>query len=352
MKNIEAFKLLKNSTMREALQAIDKGAMKIAVVVDAENHLEGVLTDGDIRRGLLNGMTLESCIENIVQKNPVVCYINESKEEILSKSLGKKIYHLPVLDLQQRVVGVEDIDALLEKKPKRNSVVLMVGGLGTRLHPLTKELPKPMLKVGNKPILETIINNFKLYGFTEIILSVNYKAEILKEYFGNGKKFGVNITYIHEDKRLGTAGALGLMKELLREPFFVMNGDLLTNVNFEHFLNFHEENSSVATMAVREYESQIPFGVIKQQDGKIEAIVEKPVQRHYVNAGIYVLNPEVLEYINGEEFYDMPTLFEDLIAAKKEPLSFPIHEYWLDIGQMHQLKQAREEYGTIFEGVE
>lgn len=348
MKSIKNLKLTEKSTIKDALKAIDKGAMKIAVVVKDDETLFGVLTDGDVRRALLNGLTLQDNIKSIVQTNPVVCFINDSKDVILSKSIGKKIYHLPVLDEQNKVVGVQDIDELLELKTKPNKVVLMVGGLGTRLRPLTEHIPKPMLKVGNKPILETIINNFKKYGFTDIILSVNYKAEFVKEYFGDGSNFGVKIEYIYEDKRLGTAGALSLMSKKFNESFFVMNGDLLTNVNFEHFLNFHLENNSPATMAVREYEYQIPFGVINQNEGKILSIVEKPTQSYYVNAGIYILNPDVIQLIPKNEFYDMPTLFSDLIKQQKEPISFPVHEYWLDIGQMNQLQQARDEYFTIF----
>ncbi len=349
MKSIDKIRLKSSSTVREAMIAIDDGAMKIAVVVDEDGKLVGILTDGDIRRGLIDGMTLSNSIEKIIQTNPIVCFVNDSKEDILAKSLGKKIYHVPVLDANNRVVGIEDIDTLLASQTKVNKVVLMVGGLGSRLRPLTEETPKPMLKVGNKPILETIINNFKQYGFKDIILSVNYKADIVKEYFGDGKKFGVNIEYIHEEKRMGTAGALSLMRGKFDEPFFVMNGDLLTNVNFEHFLNFHKENGSHATMAVREYEYQVPFGVINQEEGRITSIIEKPMQRFYVNAGIYILNPEVINMIEDNTFYDMPTLFDDLIKSNKAPISFPVHEYWLDIGQMNELKQARDEYASVFE---
>lgn len=349
MKSIDKIRLKPSSSIREAMIAIDDGAMKIAVVVDDENKLAGILTDGDIRRGLIDGMTLSDSIDTITKTNPIVCYVNDSKEDILAKSLGKKIYHLPVLDANMEVVGIEDVESLLESKPRTNKVVLMVGGLGSRLRPLTESTPKPMLKVGNKPILETIINNFKQYGFKDIILSVNYKADIVKEYFGDGKDFGVSIEYIHEEKRMGTAGALSLMRDKFDEPFFVMNGDLLTNVNFEHFLDFHYGNSSIATMAVREYEYQVPFGVVNQKAGEIISIVEKPKQSFYVNAGIYILNPEVLDMIENDIFYDMPTLFEDLIKNNKSPVSFPVHEYWLDIGQMNELKQARDEYASIFE---
>ncbi|QSZ40737.1 CBS domain-containing protein [Sulfurimonas aquatica] len=349
MKSIDKIKLTTGSTIKEAMKAIDVGAMKIALVVDKDERLLGVLTDGDIRRALLGDMSFDSTVESIVQKNPLVCYINDSREDILAKAVGKKIYHMPILDMKDRVVGIEDIDSLLESRNRVNRVVLMVGGLGSRLRPLTEDTPKPMLKVGNKPILETIINNFKQYGFKDIILSVNYKADIVKSHFGDGSRFGVNIEYVYEDKRMGTAGALSLMSGKFDEPFFVMNGDLLTNVNFEHFLNFHMENDSRATMAVREYEYQVPYGVINQEEGAITSIVEKPIQRFYVNAGIYILDPCILKKIPYNIFYDMPTLFEDLIKSEKPPISFPVHEYWLDIGQMNELKQARDEYATIFE---
>jgi len=206
MKSIENVRLASSATIKEAMKVIDKGAMKIAVVVAEDGTLIGTLTDGDIRRGLLNGLTMDSCVEPVVHTNPLVAYVNESKEKILAKTLGKKIYHLPVLDKDAKVVGVEDIDTLLSSKEKTNKVVLMVGGLGTRLRPLTHDVPKPMLKVGNRPILETIILNFKEYGFSNIILSVNYKAEIVKEHFGDGSEFGVNIEYVHESQRMGTAG--------------------------------------------------------------------------------------------------------------------------------------------------
>jgi len=351
MKNIDTIKLQIHSTVKDALGAIDRGAMKIAVVVDSDTKLVGILTDGDIRRGLLNGLSLDSTIDSIIQKNPVVCNINESKEDILDKSIGKKIYHIPVVDDNNIVIGIEDIDTILEDKSKSNKVVLMVGGLGSRLRPLTEHTPKPMLKVGNKPILETIIKNFKKYGFRDIILSVNYKAQLLKDYFGDGSSFGVNIEYVYEDKRMGTAGALSLMRDKLDELFFVMNGDLLTNVNFEHLLNFHLQNNTCATMAVREYEYQVPFGVVNQQDGEIISIVEKPKHYYYVNAGIYLLDPEVLSLIPDDKFYDMPTLFDDLIKNDKKPISFPVHEYWLDIGQINQLEQARDEYYNVFEEI-
>ncbi len=348
MHSVENVTFNENASIRDVLKIIDSGAMKIALAIDENSRLLGTVTDGDIRRALLQGLELDAPVAPIVQRNPKVCGINESKEKILQKVLGKKIYHLPVIDEHGRLVGIEDIEELIKPEQKTNPVVIMAGGLGSRLRPLTKDIPKPMLHVGNRPILETIVENFKKYGFTDLLFSVNYKAEVLKAYFGNGDALGVNIEYIHEEKRLGTAGALSLMKERLVESFFVMNGDLLTNVNFEHLLDFHFSNNAAATMAVREYDFQVPYGVVNINETDIVSIEEKPIQKFFVNAGIYMLEPSVLSFIPENTYYDMPTLFEKLIEHGEKTVSFPIREYWLDIGRFEELDKARGEYYQVF----
>jgi len=340
--------LQKDSTIKEALEVIDKGAMRIAIVLDADEKVIGTLSDGDIRRGLLNGLHLDSSIESLYFKEPTLANINDSKEIIIQKAVRKQIYQIPIVDNDGKLVKIEELSNLLKTDAKHNRVVLMAGGLGTRLRPLTQDTPKPLLKVGNKPILETIIENFAKYGFVNITISVNYKADMIKEYFGDGSTLGVNIDYIEESKRLGTAGALSLIKERPQEPFFVMNADLLTNVNFEHLLDFHLLEHSVATMCVREYDYQVPYGVIETDGSLITSIKEKPVHKFFVNAGIYTLSPQVFEYIPKDEFYDMPTLFEDIIADNLKSVSFPIHEYWLDIGRMEEFEQAQNEYNEVF----
>ena len=347
MKTIDKIKLLPTSTIKEALQVIDAGAMKIALVVNAEDDLLGTLSDGDIRRGLLNGLSLDDSIETIIFKHPTVCGINDSKEEILKIAVSKKLYCIPIVDEKGVLVGIEEIDNILKPASFSNKVVLMAGGLGTRLRPLTDDIPKPLLQVGDKPILETIINGFAKYGFTHIILSVSYKAEMIEAYFGDGSKFGVNIEYVHEDKRMGTAGALSLMKESLSEAFFVMNGDLLTNINFEHMLEYHLSNNAIATMGVREYDFQVPYGVVNIEGNNILNIEEKPVHNFFVSGGVYVLSPDVLKMI-PDTYYDMPTLFEKLIEEEKKSISFPIREYWLDIGQTSDFHKANAEYHGVF----
>ena len=348
MKNIENIKLRQNATIKEALGIIDSGAMQIALVVDDNDKLLGTLTDGDIRRGILRGLDLDSSIETIVFKEPAIAKISSTKEEILKIALSKKLHQIPIVDDNGIVLDLKEIEELVEPKIKTSRVILMVGGLGTRLRPLTQDTPKPMLKVGNKPILQTIVERFAEYGFVNITMCVNFNASIIRDYFSDGKEFGVNIDYVLEEKRMGTAGALSLLKERPSEPFFVMNGDLLTNVNFEHIFNYHILNKATATMCVREYDYEVPYGVVKMNDNKIIEIAEKPVQKFFVSAGIYMLSPEILDLIPKNEFYDMPTLFEKLIKLSKNVVSFPIREYWLDIGRMEEYQRANEEYKEVF----
>lgn len=347
MRAIDKVKLSKSSTIKEALEIINNGSMRIALVCDGDK-LVGVVADPDIRRAFLAGLKLEDSIEAITTKNPITAHINDSIEKIAALAAKHKVYEIPIVDDVGRLVGIQEIDEILNQKTKPNRAVIMAGGLGTRLRPLTEEMPKPMLKVGNKPILETIIENFSKYGFKNIILCVNYKSHIIEDYFGDGSEFGVNIEYAHENKRLGTAGALSLVADKLTDPFFVMNGDLLTNVNFEHFHNFHTSMNSIATMAVREYEHQIPYGVVNVKEGKIVSIEEKPTHNFFVSAGIYMLSQGVLDLIPRNEFFDMPTLFEQLISKGENATSFPIREYWLDIGRMSDYERANSEYGEIF----
>lgn len=348
MKNYKNILLKPTSTIKEALKIIDSGAIQIALVIDKDEKLLGTLTDGDIRRGLLNNLSLDDRIDPIIFQTPTVCRIEDTKEKILEIALAKKLHQMPIVDKDGKLVGIKEVDELLKPEHKSNRVILMVGGLGTHLRPLTDNTPKPMLKVGNKPILETIILNFKKYGFINITLCVSYKSEVIEKYFKDGSEFGVHIEYIHENKRMGTAGALSLLKERLDEPFFVMNGDILTNINFENMMEYHLSNNSIATMGVREYDFQIPYGVVEIDSTEIVSIEEKPVYQFFVSSGIYILSAEVLKYIPKDEYYDMPTLFEKLIEKKEKSISFPIHEYWLDIGRIEEFEKANREFYEVF----
>lgn len=348
MKNIEHIKINPDASVKEALEIIDNGGMQIALIVDKNDTLIGTLTDGDIRRGLLKGLDLNSSIESIIFKAPTIAKISDTKEEILNLALSKKLHQIPIVNHNGKILGIQEIEELIKPKNKTNKVILMVGGLGTRLRPLTENTPKPMLKVGNKPILQTIVEKFAEYGYINIVMCVNYKSHIIKDFFGDGSDFGVRIEYILEEQRMGTAGALSLLKERPTEPFFVMNGDLLTNINFEHLYDYHLSNNSMATMCVREYDFQVPYGVVNIENSKIKSIEEKPIHRFFVSAGIYMLSHEVLNDIPDNEFYDMPTLFEKLINKNKNVISFPLREYWLDIGKLEEYKKANEEYDEVF----
>ena len=346
--SIENLLVFEKTTIKEALKIIDNGAIRIALVVDEDNKLLGTLSDGDIRRGLLKNYTLEDFIKDLYFKTPITALQSESKEKIVQKAIKNQVYQIPIIDENNNLVDIVNLATLLNITKKRNRVILMAGGLGTRLRPLTDDIPKPMLKVGNKPILETIIKNFASHGFVNITISLNYKGEIIREYFKDGSDFGVNLDYVEENIRLGTAGALSLLREQPNEPFFVMNADLLTDVNFSNLLDFHCFGNANGTMCVREYEYQIPYGVIEIQNSNILSIVEKPIKKFFVNAGIYVLSPNIFEYIPQNEFFDMPTLFNILIEKQKKVLTFPIHEYWLDIGRIEEYKKANKEYSEIF----
>ena len=347
MKQWQKIIVQKNYTLLETMQIIDASSLQFAIVVDDEQHLLGTVTDGDIRRGILRGEGLDVAIEEVMNATPITALAGQKSYKYKQLMQKKKLKQLPIVDSKHKLIDVLFLDKWQSVSENNNSVVLMLGGLGTRLRPLTNDVPKPMLKVGNKPIVETIVDSFKQHGYTKFIFSVNYKKEMIQDYFQGGNDFGITIDYVEEQKRMGTAGALSLLKERPTAPFFVMNGDLLTQINFDQLMQFHEEHKAIATMCVREYEFQIPYGVIETDGASLINIKEKPVHRSFINAGIYVLSPEALDFIPQDEFYDMPTLFEQLMAAGKRTAAFPIHEYWLDIGQMDDFYRANEEFGRL-----
>jgi dTDP-glucose pyrophosphorylase len=349
MKNASDLLIYETTTLKDALEVIDKGTMRIAIVVDKHKKFLGTLNDGDTRRAILSGYTLDQTIKKIYNCTPSTIAKNtEEKEKIIARAINNKVYQIPIVNEENKLVDVLDLATLLTTQKRKNRVVLMAGGLGTRLRPLTENMPKPLLQVGDKPILHTIVENFVSQGFENITISLNYKSDMIKDYFQDGSDFGANIEYIEEHKRLGTAGALSLLKDIPSEPFFVMNADLLTNIDFVKLLDFHSFSNADATMCVREYQYQIPYGVIQTNNEKITSIDEKPVNKFFVNAGIYLLSPSTLQHIPKDDFFDMPTLFENLIENNNNVLSFPIHEYWMDIGQHHDFIKANEEYFENF----
>jgi dTDP-glucose pyrophosphorylase len=337
-----------HTTIRETIQTIDTSSMQIAIVVDTDMRLLGTVTDGDVRRAILKGVSLENKVEEIMNSNPLSVNLDEDQKQIFRMMQLKRLRHIPIVDNEGRVEGIKLWDDLIEEQVNDNWVILMAGGLGSRLQPLTNDCPKPLLKIGSKPILETILENFIEYGFHNFYISVNYRAEMIKDYFGDGSRWGVQIRYIHEDKRMGTAGALSLLPEQPSKPIFVMNGDILTKVNFQQLLDFHNEHEVSATMCVREYDFQVPYGVVKVDKHRLMGVEEKPVQHFFVNAGIYVLDPNVLQFIPSDHFYDMPSLYQFLIKKNYEAAAFPIREYWLDIGRMDDFERATGEFQEVF----
>lgn len=333
-----------NTPLKDAIARIDASGIQAALVLDADGVLNGVLTDGDIRRAILRGEDLQTSTADVMNPDATSVLAQKPRDEMLALMRRKGIHHLPLVDEVGRVVGLVTLDELVGAVERPNWVVLMAGGLGSRLQPLTDECPKPLLTVGGKPILETILESFAEQGFNRIFLSVNYKAEMIRNHFGAGSRWGVQVEYLHEGPRLGSAGALSLLPERPTVPIVVMNGDLVTRPNFDNFLQFHIAQDATATMAVREYDFQVPYGVVRLDGTRIESIEEKPIQKFFVNAGIYVLSPEALDQLQRDTFLDMPTLFERLLADGKTVAAYPLREYWLDIGRLDDFERAQREW--------
>lgn len=335
-------------SMEKAIATLDQVAVRIVMVVDRERRLLGTLTDGDVRRALLKQRPLSTPVSEVMCSTPRTAERDWSKERILSVMERYQLLQLPVLDGSGVVIGLETLHDLLNKPRRNNPVFLMAGGFGTRLRPLTHNCPKPLLKVGDKPILELILERFINSGFHRFFISTHYMPEMIREHFGDGSRWGVSIRYIHEESPLGTGGALGLLPhDEIDLPMFMMNGDLLTTLDFENVLDFHQAHSGSATMCVREYEYCVPYGVIQSDGHRIRSMVEKPVQRFFINAGIYLLSPELVKSVSAGTRIDMPTLLEGEISAGRDVNMFPVHEYWLDIGRMEDFQRAQQEFGGL-----
>lgn len=337
-----------DASLEQAIEVLDKAALRIALIVDIDEKLLGTLTDGDLRRALLKHLPLDTPVLRVMNPTPKTVRQDWTDSRILALMEDHELLQLPLVDNEGKLVGLANLHDLLNKHRHDNPVFLMAGGFGTRLQPLTNNCPKPMLKVGEKPILEQILVNFVEAGFHRFYISTHYMPEVIRDYFGNGEKWGVSIQYVHEEEPLGTGGALGLLPhDEIDLPMFMMNGDLLTSLNLHSFLEFHESHESVATMCVREYEHQVPYGVITSEGARIKSMVEKPIHRFFVNAGIYLLAPELIKSVEKGARIDMPTLLERQIDNGSAVNMFPIHEYWLDIGRMDDFNKAQNEIGQL-----
>jgi dTDP-glucose pyrophosphorylase len=337
-----------SATIREAIRAIDDSALQIALVVDGEQCLVGTVTDGDVRRGLLRGVALDTVVADIMNRRPASCPAALGRDAALAVMRSADVKQVPLLDTAGHVVGLEIVGDVVKRTQRDNWVVLMAGGLGQRLRPLTEDCPKPMLSVGGRPILEIILENFARQGFSRFFLSVNYKAEMVRRHFGDGTRWDVHIDYLEEREKLGTAGALGLLPERPSEPVIVMNGDVLTDINFGSMLDFHLEQRATATMAVREHTVEVPFGVIDLADDYLAGVTEKPRYSWFVNAGVYVVGPRVVDLVERGKAVDMPNLLERVLAGDERIAAFPVREYWRDIGRLEDFERANVDYPLAF----
>ena len=327
------------SSIKEAIEVIDKGAAQVALVVDSNNKLLGLVTDGDVRRGIINNISLDGEVSLIMTKSPLVLAAGTKKAEILQLMGEKSIHHIPLVDGNGCIFGIEVLDDLLKKRNLSNPVVIMAGGKGERLGSLTKNCPKPMLEVNGKPMLEIILEKCIDSGFTNFYISVNYLKEKIIDHFGIGEKWGANISYLEENEPLGTCGSLKLLPNDLIEDILVLNGDVLTDLEYDRLMAFHQKSSSAMTVCTRSHRVRIPFAVMTSSGAKLERFVEKPMYDFQVNAGVYILNPSLIEKIPSK-FYNMTDLVDDLLDSKSTVGVFPIHENWKDIGNPIDFKEA------------
>lgn len=346
--DLRANVLTTGATVHDAIRKLDAARRKLIMVTDAGGRLSGTVTDGDVRRGLLRMTSMDAPVTEVMNAAPLALRPKEAASAFQRRLMELGVDLAPVLDGQGRVIGLypDATDATLEHD---NLVVIMAGGRGARLAPLTRRCPKPMLKVAGRPILETIINRFKAQGFRRFRLSVNYLAEIIEDHFGNGDAFGVEIQYLRETEPRGTAGALSLLDEPLNAPMLVMNGDVLTRLDFGQLVAFHLEHRALATVSVREDRFEAPYGVVETDGPRLLSIREKPTFRWFASAGIYCLDPETLQRIPPTGHYDMPDLLAALAEGGEAVGAFPIHEYWIDIGRPPDFETANNEFAETFE---
>ena len=329
-----------SATIEHAVRNLNEVAIKIVLVVNEVGVLEGTISDGDIRRGLLKGFDLNSPLINIIHRNALVVPPEMGRDLVLQLMVANKIQQIPVVDENHQIVGLHLWNEITTSPARSNLMVIMAGGMGTRLLPYTESCPKPLLPVAGKPMLEHIIQRAKLEGFNHFVIAINYLGHMIEEHLNNGEHLGVRIDYLREKLPLGTAGALSLLDPLPDTPFVVTNGDLITDIRYGDMLDFHYRHTAVATMAVRLHEWQHPFGVVQTQGIEIVGFEEKPVARNNINAGVYVLDPTALGFLTKSSHCDMPTLFEQLKKNTLRTVAYPMHEPWLDVGRQEDLTMA------------
>ncbi len=328
------------SSVRKAMMALSANGREVVLVHDCAGRLVGLITDGDIRRGLLAGVTLESSVSEVMRRDFFAVSPGADRAFILDHMKARTIQHVPVLDKERRLVAIHFLRDLIGGRPKPNSAVIMAGGKGTRLRPVTESIPKPMVEVAGRPILERIVLHLVGHGVHKIFLSVNYKAHIIEDYFGDGAAFGCHIAYLRETEPRGTGGSLALLPAQPADPILVLNGDQLTQVDLTTMLEVHVKNAWTATVGIGPYQVQVPFGTVRERNGRLLAFEEKPTINMLVNRGIYVLDPVVLDYVPKDQDFAITSLFETLLQRRKHIGVFYFDDYWLDIGRLPDLRRA------------
>lgn len=338
-KNWKKTLLLENATIRKAIKNLEKSALQIVLVINKKKNLVGTITDGDIRRGLLNGLNINSSIKKLINKNPLIGSSSMSANTMNQIMQTNKINQLPIVDQSKKILGLYFWDAIKYSITQKSQVIIMAGGKGKRMMPHTKTCPKPLLPVGGKPILEHILLKARSEGFNSFIISINYLGEMIEDYFGNGNKWGVKIKYLKENTPLGTIGALSLIKIRPKFPFIVCNGDIISDIKYTDLLDFHIKNKAFGTVAVKPYEIKNPYGVVKIDGNQIVDIEEKPVVKSHVNTGVYVFSPKIINEIKKNKYLDMNILIQKLLGKMKKIIAYPAYEPWLDIGKPKDLKK-------------
>ena len=338
--NLAKFVVRPEQSVRDAMQVITDNWREFALVADAGLLVHGVITDGDIRRALLRGLTMDAPASAIMTRDYVSVDPAADRAAVLDLMKARSIRHVPVLDAGRRLVAIHFLETLLGTAEKPNAAVIMAGGEGRRLRPLTDARPKPMMEVAGRPILERIVLHLVGYGVKRIFIAVNYLAPMICEHFGAGERFGCTIEYLRESEPLGSGGALSLLPPGLEHPLLVMNGDLVSQFDVSRLLDHHRREQAAATLAARHFQVEIPFGVLETQDGLLRALSEKPSAHFLINAGIYVLEPALLDMIPAGRFFAMTSLFERLLADGRPVSVYRIEEDWIDVGRREDLARA------------
>lgn len=329
-----------DSKIETAINKLNESGLRIALVLNPDLEIIGTVSDGDIRRGLLKDSNLQNRVDGIMNSDPITVNTSVGRDAALLLMDSNKIDLIPIVDDRKRLIGLHRREEVIRAGKRSNVVFIMAGGKGARLYPHTENCPKPMLKIGGKPILERVIKQAANQGFYKFIISIHHLGDVIENYFGDGSGFGVEIQYLREEFPLGTGGSLKLLKSIPSDPIVVTNGDLLTDINYIEMIDFHETNKSKATMAVRLHEYQNQFGVVKTQGIDIVEFIEKPVQRNFINAGVYVIEPKVISLILDGMQIDMPELFEMIRTSNQRVVAYPMYEAWQDIGNPDDFANA------------